>query len=85
MFGDQPEAADLGRNCAICRIELEMDSPWCECCTKGEESLWERTRKLEISSGVKAAMSILTEWTEQLTGWNLQPGLEMLSKIPKDM
>ena len=27
MFGDQPEAADLGRNCEICRVELELDRP----------------------------------------------------------
>ena len=80
MFGDQPEAADLGRNYEICRIELEVDSPWCECCTKGEECLWERMGKLEISSGAKAVMSILTEWAEQLTEWNLQLGLEMLLK-----
>ena len=42
MFGDQPEAADLGRNCEICRVELETDLPWCQRCTTGEASLWER-------------------------------------------
>ena len=80
MFGDPPEAADLGRICEICRTELEIDSPWCECCTKGEESLWEKTETLKISSGERTAMSILTQWSEQLTGWNLQQGLELLIK-----
>ena len=36
VFGDQPEAADLGRNCEICRVELELDRPWCQNCTLGE-------------------------------------------------
>ena len=30
MFGDQPEAADLGRKCEIRRVELETDLPWCQ-------------------------------------------------------
>ena len=80
MFGDQPEAADIGRNCEICKVELEVDSPWCKCCTQGEEDLWGRTEKLEISSGERTVMSILMGWSEQLTEWNLQPGLELLMK-----
>ena len=40
MFGDQPEAADLGRKCENCRVELETDCPWCQLCTEGETSLW---------------------------------------------
>ena len=50
MFGDQPEAADLGRNCEICKVELETELPWCECCTKGKGDLWERLEQLKISS-----------------------------------
>ena len=80
MFGDQPEAADLGRTCEICRVELETDLPWCQRCTKGEASLWERLEQLEISSGERTVMSILTGWSQQLPGWNLQQGLEMLLK-----
>ena len=80
MFGDQPEAADLGRNCKICRVELEVDRLWCQRCTTGEASLWERLEKLEISSGERTVMSILTGWSQQLPGWNLQQGLEMLLK-----
>ena len=51
MFGDQPEAADLGRNCELCRVELELDRPWCQRCTMGEISLWERLEKLEDKLG----------------------------------
>ena len=80
MFGDQPEAADLGRKCEICRVELETDLPWCQFCTKGEASLWERIEQLEIGSGERTVMSILTGWSQQLPGWNLQQGLEMLLK-----
>ena len=74
MFGDQPEAADVGRKCEICRVKLEIDSLWCKCCRIGEENLWERTEKLKINSGERAAMSIVTEWSEQLTEWNPQQG-----------
>ena len=80
MFGDQPEAADLGRICEICKVELETDLPWCQGCTTGESSLWERLEQLEISPGERTAMSILTGWSRQLPGWNLQQGLEMLLK-----
>ena len=80
MFGDQPEAADVGRNCEICRVKLEIDSFWCKCCTQGKEDLWEKTEKLKINSGERNAMSILMEWSEQLTEWNLQQGLELLMK-----
>ena len=80
MFGDQPEAADLGRTCEICRVELETDLPWCQRCTMGEASLWERLEQLEIGSGERTVMSILTGWSQQLPGWNLQQGLEMLLK-----
>ena len=51
MFGDQPEAADTGRNCEICKVQLETEKPWCECCTDGESSLWDRLEQLKISSG----------------------------------
>ena len=78
MFGDQPEAADLGRKCEICRVELETELPWCQCCTKGEANLWERIEQLKISSGERTVMSILADWSQQLPGWNLQQGLEML-------
>ena len=78
--GDQPEAADLGRNCEICSVELETDLPWCQQCTTGEATLWERLEQVEISSGEQTVMSILTGWSQQLPGWNLQQGLEMLLK-----
>ena len=78
MFGDQPEAADLGRNCEICKVKLEGDRPWCECCTNGKGSLWGRLEQLKISSGDRTVMSILTGWSEQVPSWNLQQGLEML-------
>ena len=80
MFGDQPEAADLGRNCEICRVGLEIDSPRCQICTEGESSLRERVEQLKIGSGEQTVMTILTDWSKQLPGWNLQPGLEMLLK-----
>ena len=80
MFGDQPEAADLGRKCEICRVGLETDLPWCQFCTRGEASLWERIEQLKIGSGARTVMSILTDWSQQLPGWNLQQGLEMLLK-----
>ena len=47
MFGDQPEAADLGRKCEICRVELETDLPWCQFCTKGEASPLGKNRATE--------------------------------------
>ena len=80
MFGDQPEAADLGRNCEIRRVELETDLPWCQFCIKGESSLWEGIEQLKIGSGEKTVVSMLTGWSQQLPGWNLQQGLEMLLK-----
>ena len=80
MFGDQPEAADLGRNCEICKVELETELPWCDCCTKGKGDLWERLEQIKISSGERTVMSILTGWSEQIPNWNLQQGLEMLIK-----
>ena len=80
MFGDQPEAADLGRNCGICKVKLEADLPWCECCTKEKDDLWERLEQVKISSGESTVMSILTGWSEQIPSWNLQQGLEMLIK-----
>ena len=80
MFGDQPEAADLGRKCEICRVELEIDFPRCQICTEGESNLWERIEQLKIGSGERIAMTILTDWSKQLPEWNLQPGLEMLLK-----
>ena len=79
MFGDQPEAADLGRNCEICKVQLENDNSWCECCTKGKDDLWERLEQLKISSEERT-MSILAGWSEQISNWNLQQGLEMLTK-----
>ena len=78
MFGDQPEAADIGRNCEICKVQLETETPWCECCTEGESSLWDRLEQLKISSGESTVMSILTQWSEGVPRWNLQRGLEML-------
>ena len=51
MFGDQPEAADPGRNCEICRVELDGDFPRCQICTDGESNLWERIEKLKIGCG----------------------------------
>ena len=78
MFGDQPEAADLGRNCEICKVQLEDDDRWCECCAKGKDDLWERLEQLKISSEERTAMSILAGWSEQIPNWNLQQGLEML-------
>ena len=80
MFGDQPEAAGIGRNCEICDAKLESDTFWCECCIRGEKNLWERTEQLKIRSDVGTVMSILTGWSEQLDGWNLHQGLEMLIK-----
>ena len=80
MFGDQPEAANLGRTCEICRVQLEADHPWFQWCTTGETSLWERLEQLEIGSGERTVMSILTDWSQQLPGWKLQQGLEMLLK-----
>ena len=79
MFGDQPEAADLGRNCEICKVQLENETPWCECCTDGGEgTLWDRLEQFKISSGEGTVMSILTQWSEEVPRWNLQQGLEML-------
>ena len=80
MFGDQPEAADLGRNCEICRVGLDSDFPRCQICTEGESNLWERIEQLKIGCGERTVMTILTDWSKQLPEWNLQLGLEMLLK-----
>ena len=75
MFGDQPEAADTGRNCEICKVQLETENPWCECCTNGESSLWDRLEQLKISSGEGTVMSILTQWSEEV------PKMESATRI----
>ena len=80
MLGDKPEAADLGRTCEICKVNLEDELPWCGYCTIGEGSLWERLEQIQISPDERTVMSILTGWSEQIPRWNLQQGLEMLTK-----
>ena len=64
-------------------MKLEIDSPWCKCCTKGEEDLWEKTEKMKIkfrSNGRHVYIDGVVRPSEQLTEWNLQQGLELLTK-----